>query len=192
MSVLDIIKLEPGSKPVRDHLEERNIPIFTSDPATFLVAASILNKVRESVSELKAVFAEAKPELEVVVENVLSRMTMAGLIDVVKDKVVILRRTPHIDLRKAEYFEFLPKVMSIVAKRIQKNCASSTKERNDEVAFYSLPDHPKVRRRVLEITDRYLAELGNLEKEIQNDSLIVAERVRFCLVMTGNLEPEDF
>lgn len=187
-----LVNLVAGHRSVRDHLEANDVPIFTSDPANFLVAANILNKVRDSVSELKAMLGSCKPELEIVVERVLAQMTGAGIVDVIKDKIIVLRHTPYIDLKKIEHFEFIRNVMAIVARRVQKNYTEDLSVGNDDIAFLSLPDHPKVRRRILEITDQYLHALDELEREVQDDPSLVAERVRFCLVMTGNLEPEDF
>jgi hypothetical protein len=176
----------------REFLNSEQRPVVTADPATFVIAVMIMSKVRESASELREILLRIKPDFEAVIETVFARMTQVRIIDIIQDRIVLLKSDLYLDLRDAKQFEFLPKVMTAVARRLRQDSVEGVSSVRHGLEWITFPDHPKVRKRTDQITRQYLIDMKNLEREVDADPDIRAERVRFCLVMNGNLEPKDF
>ena len=167
--------------------------LFTRDPASFFMVFNILNRVRDSVSDFRNFITE-HPELKVILDKTLARLKEAGFIDFDGDQVIVLRPNPLLDLRTTD-FDLFPKLLGTVARRIRDNYMSDPKaafQSSDELFWRTLPDHPKVRARLFQITNKFTAEIDALTEEVISDPEMRAERVRFFSFLCGNLEPEDF
>lgn len=186
-------KRDDSPSGYQDQVRNAATSIFTADPASFFIVVNIISQVRSSVTEFRTFLAE-RPELKVIFEKTLLLMRQAGFIDLNGDEIVVLRSTPFVDLRTAD-FNLFPKLLGTVARRIRDNYLKDPKaafKSSDEFFWRTLPDHPKVRQRLFQITSKFTAELDALSEEIKNDPKIVGERVRLFSFLCGNLEPEDF
>lgn len=190
----DLAPWSQEDQPIQlDRVEAENVKVFTADPATFFVVMAVLNRVRESVSEFQKLFAD-RPELQVVFDKALLQMAKAKIVDVAGDRIIVLRKDPYLDLRGTD-FNFIPKLLGIAASRVRQNYVNDSKaawSNGDDLSWRNLPDHPKVRQRLVQITNRYLAEIDKLQNEIEDDPEITGEKVRFCLIVNTALEQEDF
>jgi hypothetical protein len=165
--------------------------VFTADPATFLVVNAVVNRVRESVSELKSLLCQNKPELERVVDKALAALHAADVIKVFGDRIVVLHKTPDVDLSKQSSADFLGKVADLMVKRIVANCKAAPETCKDQLRWFALPDHPEIRRRMLELNLKFMREMRELMERAAEQGL-TGDGVRLSLLLTGNMEPEDF
>lgn len=172
-------------------LPERHHDVVTSDPASFVLAASVINRVRDSLGDFRA-WLKGKPELEQVLDSTMARLSRAGIVRLIGDRIMVLNSRPHFNLNGRDKMDALHKVILTVAQRVQKEIADKTDTEADDVAWICLPDHPKVRRRIFEISSRYVSEMRALQMEVGQDPELRADVVRFSMVMSGKLEPEDF
>ncbi len=179
-------ELLPNSPVVKESSHD----VVTSDPASFMLAASVINRVRESITELKS-WLKTKPELEQVLDNTLSRLVRAGIVRVIGDRILVLNARPHFKMNERDKMDALHKVILTVAQRVQKEITDKTDTEADDVAWICLPDDPKVRRRIFEISSRFVREMRALQEEVSSDPEFRADKVRFTMIMSGKLEPED-
>lgn len=167
--------------------------IYASDPANYFVGTLVTHQIRESLSEFMA-FLKDRPELQTVLNKMLPRLCKAGYVSIKDDRIHVLVRNPMLRLKTCD-FNFVPKLLGIVARRVRNNYLNNPTEafkNGDDLAWRTYPDHPKVRRRLADITNHFLAELDQLTDDVNNDSSLTADKVRICAYMNANLEPEDF
>lgn len=183
----------PTEAPDWDRVNRNHESIYAADPANYFIILQIVKQVRESVSEYMAMLSD-RPELQTILTKLLPKLCRAGYIEIENDRIIVRRRNPILDLKSCD-FEFVPKLLGVVARRIRDNFVADPGvafKNGDDLAWRAFPDHPKVRRRLFTITNQFLAELDKLTDEVANDPEIVSDRVRFTAYMNGNLEPEDF
>lgn len=166
--------------------------VCTTDPASFLVACAVTAKLRDSITELKEVICRTKPELEVVLDKVVSSMSKLGLIKIFGDKLIVLKAKPYADFDGAGKFDFLPKVATILIERILENARAGKLATGEHIRWFYLPNHPVIERRLQEIHRKYALEMEQLIDWSEAHPECTGDEIRLSMVMSGNLKPEDF
>ncbi len=175
-----------------DWLNDDQAALIAPDPAHLVIAAYIIQRVRDSVSEFQKMFLDLDPEFQIVFDQVLLSLAKAGVIKVIGDRIFVLRPNPLLVPEGTKLRTVVSKLISAVANRLGILQESNETQLGDELLWQCLPDHPKVRRRLNELNNRYIRELLALQREVSEDAQVQAEGVLINVMICGNLKPEDY
>lgn len=176
-------------------LGEKQTEVFTADPATFLVANAIYVQLRDSVSELKQLLSEKMEDASIVIDRVIAKMEEVGLIEVVGDRILL--QDIEADLAdlctrgkgKNNYFPPLLKALSARIIRQRENKTPGNEQ--DLIRWMCLPDHPKVRSRLQQLSEKHWGELIEFACEVDRDKDIKGDKLRLFIMLNGVLGLED-
>lgn len=187
-----ILPMPVESDPKEKILTPEECEVFSRDPASFLVAASVTGNLRDSIAELRNLITGGKPDLTFIFERVVAAMARLKIIRILGDKYVVLKSNPFLLFSQGMDFGFMPKVISILAKRIYKNGISDKLVPGEKMYSYYFPDNPVIQRKVREIEQKYMREMNELVEWSVAHPEHSGEKVRMSVIMNGNLDPEDF
>jgi EAL domain-containing protein (putative c-di-GMP-specific phosphodiesterase class I) len=175
-----------------NQLTDEEAKVYTSDPASFLVACMVLDRLRNSVSELKALVCAKKPELENSFAKVISSMETLGLIRIFGDQLIVLKAAHYADYDKRTDWAFLPKIASNICRRILKLSKADRLTNGELLRWYHLPKNPMINAKLTEIHHRYMAEMENLIAWADAHPEYSGDKVQLSMLMVSDLDPEDF
>jgi hypothetical protein len=189
------IKSLPISELQVSRLEQLNseeAQVCTSDPASFMIACMVIDRLRTSVSELKALICEKNPELEIGYAKVISAMEKLGIIRIFGDHLTVIKSAHYADYDKSEDWGFLPKVAATICRRVLKASKANALSKAEGLRWYHVPKHPVIESRLLEIHRRYAKEMEDLIEWVRVHPELAADKVQLSMVVVSDLDPEDF
>lgn len=172
-------------------LSPEEAEIVSADPATFVIACAVLARLRDSITELRDLICRGKPELGVVFDKVVAKMSNVGLLKIFGDQFVVIKPGTYLDFTKNLDFSFLPKIASILSERILKNARTNSLAKGERIRWYYLTSHPEIEKRLVQIQNQWQSEMEKLVEWAEAHPEIVGDKVRLTMMISGNLNAED-